>query len=130
MTASSHSAISHRLLQREGDVFFAMRQEQLAGRLFKVPQPVEQSGPVGMSRESEQLRDLCFHVILASVDPNAFLSIENSSPERTVGLKTDEQERRFGAADVVSQVMFDPPGVAHAGRGHDDARSFDMVDRL
>ena len=68
--------------------------------------------------------------VLVTMNANLALTTYDQLPKRTSSLMPNEQDRRIGIADVVLQMMLNPPARTHPGRRHDDTRRIDAVDVL
>ena len=98
--------------------------------LAQMSQPAEQRRTVRMSRETVELFDSSGNAARAAVNADFLLAIQDPSAQRVMALVTDEQDCRFGAADVVLEMVLDAARRAHPRRSHDDARPLDFVDCL
>ena len=67
-------------------LFVAVSQEHLSGRRIKMAQPANQSGSVGVPRETVDLVHLCSDAIGPAVDPHLFFPIYDLAPQRSVAL--------------------------------------------
>lgn len=56
------------------------------------------------------------------------MAIDEATAERIFTLIADEHDAGFGAPEVLFEVMEDATGVAHAGAGHDEAGSWEIVE--
>ena len=110
--------------------FITVSQEEPLWRLLKMAQPMEQRGSISVARKTKDLRNVCLHFMVLTVNPNFAMTIEDATTERPVSLVTHEQNGRFRATDVSSQMVLDPSGGAHSRRRHNDGRFIFGVDRL
>jgi hypothetical protein len=114
--------------QRERRFLLAVSQEQAARRRFKMAEPVNQAIAVGVRRQAIDPRDLRVHAQQSSMNPNFTFPVDNPSTERAFRLMSDKDDCRLVATDVQPQVVFDPSGITHARRRHDDAGGDNPVD--
>jgi hypothetical protein len=107
---------------------FAVRKDDAWGESGQGLDPIDEVGLAGVSAEAAEGADLGFDGDFVAEDGDEFMAVDEATAERVLTLITDEQDAGFGAPEVLFKVMEDATGVAHAGAGHDEAGTWEIVE--
>lgn len=110
--------------------------------LFTVDQPclgfgagdgvvvIDEFRVIRMAGEGIDLCNAGFDLERVSVDVDRALALADFPAERAFRAVTDEEDGVIRISDIVTQVVEDATGFAHAGCGDDNGRAFDIVEGL
>ena len=82
--------------------------------------PGQQAVPVGVTRKTGELADLCLHLDGLAEQFHVGGTFDQGAAQRSDGLITDKQNRTFRPPQVVLQVVADAACLAHAAGRDDD----------
>ncbi len=82
--------------------------------------PLQQCRLIGMCRESAHGMDGRTYGDIVAKDAHPFFAIHQAPAKSALRLKARNQYAAFAPGEVVSEVVLDAPGVAHAAGGNDD----------
>ena len=85
---------------------------------------------VSMSRVGIDAGERGAHLVLVAENGDLLIAAHNLRTQRGRGTVAHAQDRGLRILDVVGQVVFDTPGLHHAGGRDDDAGTVVLVQRL
>src|SRR5262245_8776721 len=93
------------LSQRLAGSLFPMREEDTRLRLCKRFEPTQEIGLTGMAAQSAEGMHRGTDGNLLAHDVDRFLPVHEHPSQRTVPLIADDEHRRFGAREIMPEVM-------------------------